>query len=98
MACHLPKHCACPQQGLEERLLQSLDQRLADLKTMGAESPADDSSLSVAAAVSIMLTGDSAVAFEPSMASTQSMQQQQQQGEEEDGGRQAAYERMLVSF
>ena len=64
---------------------------------MRGEDPADDSPLSAAAAVSTMLSGDSAMAFEPSMPSTQSMQQLQQ-GEKEEGGRQAAYERMLVSF
>ena len=83
-------------QGLEERLLQSLDQRLADLDMTGAD-PADDSPLSAAAAVSTMLSGNSATILEPSMPSTQSMQQLQQ-GEEEEDSREAAYEGMLVSF
>ena len=64
---------------------------------MMGDNPADNSPRSAAAAVGTMLAGDSAMVFEPSMPNTQSMQQQQQ-GEEEEGGRQAAYERMLVSF
>ena len=95
MACHSPKHCAYAQQGLE-RLLQSVDQRLADLDT-SRESPSDDAPLSAAAAVPTMLTDGSAMASEPSMPSTPGMQQQQQ-GAEEEGGRQAAYEQMQVSF
>ena len=79
---------------MEERLLQSVDQRLNNLD-MSRESPADDSPSSAAAAVSTMLAGDSVMATEPGLPSTQNMQPQ---GGYEEGGRQAAYEQMQVSF
>lgn len=57
----------------------------------------DESRLSAAAASNTMPAGDGFITFDASMPSTQSMQQQQQ-GEEKEDGRQAAYERMQVSF
>lgn len=92
--------CVRAGQDLEARLLGSLDQKLTHLE-MGREGSNDESRLSAraASASSTMPASDGFMTFDPSMPSTQSMQQQQQQqGEEEEEGRQAAYERMQVSF
>lgn len=110
MTCSKMVSCKCPViasqpsskcvhawQEMEARLLGSLDQTLAEI-AVRREGSNDESRLSAAAPVpSTMLAGDGFMTFDPSMPSTQSTQQQQQ-GEEEEDGRQAAYERMQVSF
>lgn len=77
-------------------MLGSLDQKIADLD-MRRDGSSEGSPLSAAAAPNTMLASDGFITFDASMPSTQSMQQEQQ-GEEEEDGRQAAYERMQVSF
>lgn len=79
-------------EGLEERLLASLDRKLADLDLRGVLQ-ADSSPLSAADAKP---AGNTLSTSRPRMPSTQ-RSMQQQQGEEEVG-QQAAYERMQVSF
>lgn len=97
MACQSSSSCVHAWQDLEARLLGSLDQKLAELDMRRGGSK-DESRLSAAApASSTKLADDGFMTFDASMPSTQSVQQQQQ-GEEEEDGRQAAYERMQVSF
>lgn len=92
MRCQLSSKL-CAEQGLEQRLLESLDQKLDDFSIARS---LNDSSSTAADSASKPVSG-SASTSEPSGPSAQDMQQQQQQKNEEDNGQQAAYDRMQVS-